>query len=187
MIDVEYGRRPVTMLKPGIRVRTKDNGYQPVRWVASRRLGAKALAEDPSLRPVRIRAGALGFGLPATDIVVSPQQCVLLGGWRCELLFGEDEVLVPAAALVNDVSITPERDVEEVTYFHFLLDTHEIVYCNGAETECFHPSAGLRGIGKPKRNELYRLFPELEYEPAAFGSRERAAVPRRRSEVSRLI
>ncbi len=174
VIDVEGGQTRVEDLKVGDMVRTKDNGYQPIRWIASRTLTARDFAVDPSLRPIRIQAGALGEAKPARDLMVSPQHCVLLDDWRCELLFGEDEVLVAAQALLNDHSITVDHDSEEVTYYHFLFDTHQIVYSNGAETESFHPaSVDVQGLGAAKCDELYRIFPALKADIYALGAHAR--------------
>ncbi len=105
---------------------------------------------------------------------MSPQHCVLLDDWRCELLFGEDEVLVPARSLLNDHSIVIDRDSDDVTYFHFLFDTHQIVYSNGAETESFHPaSMDVEDLGSAKCEELFRIFPALKSDVYALGAHAR--------------
>ncbi len=183
MIEVLGGFEAVEDLQVGDLVRTKDNGYQPVRWVASRTLTQADFAADPALRPIRIKAGALGDAKPAKDLIVSPQHCVVLDDWRCELLFGEDEVLAPARALLNDNTIIIEHGREEVTYYHFLFDQHEIVYSNGAETESFHPSAGLDAVDAAKLDELFKLFPQLELDAASFGPHARATLQPYEAEV----
>ena len=60
MIDVPGGQKLVEELQVGDLVRTKDNGYQSIRWIASRTLSAADFAADKSLRPIRIKSGALG-------------------------------------------------------------------------------------------------------------------------------
>jgi hypothetical protein len=116
-------------------------------------------------------------------LIVSPQHCVLLDDWRCELLFGEDEVLAPARALINDNSITVDHGCEEVTYYHFMFDRHEIVYSNGAETESFHPSTGFDAVDADKRDELFKLFPQLETDAMTFGPHARATLQVYEAEV----
>jgi hypothetical protein len=170
LIEVEGGVKPVEDLLPGDRVRTKDSGYQPLQWIASRRLGADELARNPDIRPIRIRAGALGADMPRTDLVVSPQHRMLVDDWRCEALFGETEMLAPAKALVNDRSITVDHDAVEVQYFHFMFDKHEIVYANGVESESFHPGDfGLSTLDEAALNELFLVFPHLAHDVNAFG------------------
>lgn len=189
LIEVRGGFKPVEDLEIGDMVRTKDNGHQPVRWVAARKLDAAALAADPSLRPIRIRAGALGQthtgeAKPARDLVVSPQHCVLIDDWRCELLFGEEEVLAPARSLLNDHSITVDHAALDVTYHHFMFDRHEIVYSNGAETESYHPGAGgFQALDSAKRDELFRIFPQLEQDSRSYGPQARATLKSHEAEV----
>jgi len=181
MIDALGGAKPVEELAVGDMVRTKDSGYQPIRWIASRTMTKAEFAADPALRPIRIKAGALGSEpgalKPARDLVVSQQHCVLIEDWRCEFLFGEDEVLAPALALLNDSTITIDRTSAEVTYYHFMFDQHEIVYSNGVETESFHPAAaGTDLLDDAKRTELFKLFPQLENNIDAFGPQARATL-----------
>jgi len=177
MIAIKGGKKPVEELCVGDLVKTKDNGYQPVRWVGARRLGRLAFKSDPNLRPIRIKAGALGENKPQSDLIVSQQHCVLLDDWRCELLFGEEEVLAPARALLNDSTVTIDRTSGKVTYYHFMFDQHEIVYSNGVETESFHPSAGgLDALDEAKRDEVFKLFPDLEVDEASFGPKARATL-----------
>ena len=155
------GARPVEALKPGDRVLTRDSGYLPLRWVGRRHLGRDLLAADPALRPVLIRAGALGAGLPARDMMVSRQHRMLVRGPRAELLFGEGEVLVRALHLLGLPGIE-EADVAEVTYLHILFDRHEIVMADGAWTESFQPGDhALGGLDADQRAELLAIFPEL--------------------------
>lgn len=177
LIELQDGLKPVEDLRVGDMVRTKDNGFQPVRWVASVTLTADDFTADPALRPIRIRAGALGPQKPVRDLVVSQQHCVLIDDWRAELLFGEDEVLAPAVALMNDSTVVIDRSGTTVTYYHFMFDQHEIVYSNGVETESFHPSANsIDGIDALKRAELFDLFPQLEVNAETFGPRARATL-----------
>ena len=184
VIDVKGGRKLVEDLCVGDLVRTKDNGYQPIRWIASRRLTDTDFAIDPSLRPIRIKAGALAENKPARDLLVSPQHCVLLDDWRCELLFGEDEVLVPAQSLLNDSTITIDHQIGDVTYYHFLFDTHQIVYSNDAETESFHPaSIESADLGAAKCAELFRIFPALQADVWALSPHVRPTLQPYEAEV----
>ena len=164
MVETKDGLVAVENLVPGQRVLTRDNGYQPVRWIGRRRLSAAELAARPQLQPVRIGRGALGQGLPEVDMVVSPQHRMLLTGTRAELFFGEAEVLAAALHLVGNPGI--ERlVVDEVTYLHIMFDAHEIIRADGAWTESFQPGdMTLRGLDDPQRDELFAIFPELRHQ-----------------------
>lgn len=73
----------------------------------SRVLEVADLVVQPQLCPIRIAAGALGFGLPVRDMVVSPQHRMLIEGPRAEMLFGEAEVLVAATHLTRLAGVEP--------------------------------------------------------------------------------
>jgi hypothetical protein len=165
LIRTATGQVPVEEISAGDMVLTKDGGPRPVRWVGSRRLSPAELSADPSLRPIRIAASALGDDLPSRELTVSPQHRVLVSDWRAELLFGDAEVLVPAKALVNDHSIRMDTSLEPTEYFHLMFDDHEVIFTEGAATESFHAGQySLRELGDAARVELHKLFPEL-FEP----------------------
>ncbi|MDF0600827.1 Hint domain-containing protein [Psychromarinibacter sp. C21-152] len=171
LIEVEGGFKRVEELTPGDMVMTKDSGYQPLQWIASRKLGRADLARNPKIRPITIKAGALGENLPEADLTVSPQHRMLVKDWRCEALFGETEMLAPAKALVNDHTVTVDHAAEEVEYFHFMFEQHEIVYANGVESESFHPGDfGLSTLDQATLEELFQIFPHLEQDVDAFGA-----------------
>lgn len=156
------GEVPVEDLRRGDQVMTMDGDPQPVRWIGARRLSAAELRADPSKYPIRFAPGALGRGRPERALLVSPQHRMLLADWRAELLFGEDQVLVPAMSLVNDHSIRRDTDLDTVEYFHILFDTHEIIFTEGAPTESFHPGKyALAELDAGVREELFDLFPHL--------------------------
>ncbi len=90
---------------------------------------------------------------------MSPQHKVLVTGWRAELFFGENEVLVAAAHLVNADTIhrAPRR---HVTYHHLMFDAHEILLADGVPSESFYPGDYI--LQDPDlRDEVEDLFPEM--------------------------
>ncbi len=161
---IETARGPVAAsdLVVGDMVRTRDAGFQPVRWVGQRRLSAARLAQARNLVPIRIKAGALGANTPATDLVVSPQHRVLVRSRIAQKMFGVDEVLVAAKQLLQIDGIDLATDLAGVTYVHLLLDDHAIVFSNGAETESLHTGTeALKSVGPAARDEIFSIFPEL--------------------------
>ncbi|MFU8835015.1 MAG: Hint domain-containing protein [Roseovarius sp.] len=161
LIATPRGEVPVEHLREGDRVITRDNGMQEIRWIGARSLDAGDLMAAPTLRPVLIRAGALGNGLPERDMLVSPQHRLLLTSERAALYFGEREVLAAARHLTGMAGID-EVQASGVTYVHFLCDRHEVVLSDGAWTESFQPGEQVMdGMGAPAREEIFTLFPEL--------------------------
>ena len=161
-IETPRGAVAVEDLRPGDLVLTRDRGAQPLRWVGSSRVDGGTLASTPRLRPIRIRAGALGQHAPAQDLLVSPQHRILVRSKIAQRMFGAAEVLVAAKQLVLLDGIDVAEDLAEIEYFHLLFDRHEVVISNGAETESLYtgPQA-LRSVGPAARQEILDLFPQL--------------------------
>lgn len=86
------GPRAIEDIAVGDLVLTVDRGPQPVRWRGKRKLDAIDLHIAPHLRPIRIKAGALGPDLPERDLVVSPQHRILVSSDLARELTGADEV-----------------------------------------------------------------------------------------------
>lgn len=167
LIECENGPRAVETLRPGDLVATADHGLRPVRWVGKRHLGPDELALNPNFAPVLIRAGAMGGGLPWSDLTVSPQHRVWVSDWRAELLFGEGEVLVPAKALIDGKGILP-APVHEVTYWHILFDRHEIVRSNGLLSESLHPGEMAESaLGPAEWDTVSGQVPDIAGRPTA--------------------
>jgi hypothetical protein len=162
MISGVHGAMSIESLNVGDLIQTKDHGPQPVRWIGSTKLGARTLTSLPNLRPIRIRAGALGLNTPAADLLVSPQHRVLVRSKIAQKMFNTDEVLVAAKQLLQLDGVALAEDLEEVEYFHILFDNHEIIKSNGAETESlFTGVQALKSVGVAARGEIHALFPEL--------------------------
>lgn len=169
LIDTPDGPRLVETLGPGDRVTTLGNGSRPLRWVGRRRVAAVELLAYPALRPVAFGAGALGN---TRELLVSPQQRMLIDDWRAAVYFGEDRVLVGAQALVDDQAARVTLPPGGIDYVMLLCDRHEVLLAEGALSESFHPGqAGLQALPAEERARLAEAVPEPEL------LRRRAAFP----------
>ncbi len=156
LIVTPRGLCPVETLRPGDLVQTLDNGLQPLLWSGKAHIPQSVLIEDIRFRPVLVRKDAFGPGQPNRDMHLSQQHRVLVRGWRAELFYGENEILVPIAKLVNDTTILIDHAVRDITYVHLLFGSHEIIWGDGLLSESFLPSA-LHD--SPTQQEILRLFP----------------------------
>jgi hypothetical protein len=96
----------VEALRPGDAVLTADGRVDVVHRLC--RQTVAPLSGDPAgLLPVRLRAGALGEGVPRRDLLLSPHQAVLIDG-----------VLVQAGALVNGSSIVRCAEMSAAVVYH---------------------------------------------------------------------
>jgi hypothetical protein len=134
------GNVPVESVCIGDLLVTRFGGIRPVKWIGRQSYDWRFVAKNPERRPVRIRAGALGDGTPARDLLVSGGHSVLLG-----------DTLVLARALVNGVSIVDEPVPEHaecappLDYFQVDFFTHDCVIAEGVFAESFADGPGLRG------------------------------------------
>ncbi|WP_370213401.1 Hint domain-containing protein [Roseovarius sp.] len=189
MIETAEGPRAIETLRPGDLIETRDHGLQPLRLLPSRHIGAEELQQRPNLRPVRIRADSIAPGVPSRDTLVSPQHRILSQSLIARRLFGNDEVLIAAAALTKLPGIEKAEEVEEITYIHLVLDDHQIVTGDGLASESFYcgPNA-MQSLSPEALAELQAIFPDMKHwapghmppraRPFALGSGRRELVRR---------
>ncbi|MDJ1008549.1 MAG: Hint domain-containing protein [Paracoccaceae bacterium] len=166
-ITTPDGPRAVETLKAGDAVVTRDNGTERLRWTGFREVEGRGRHA-----PVRFATGSIGNGAP---LVVSPQHRMVVRGWRAELLSGHAEMLVAAAHLVNERTVT-RMPVPAIRYHHIMCAGHEIVFAEGAETETLDPA----GAAARAEREIMAHAPGMN--PAAP-----TALPAARSFEARLL
>lgn len=155
------GPRPVEALRARDMVLTRDHGAQPLRWVGHSTLDWTALRRHAHLRPILIRKGALGGGLPDRDMQVSPNHRLVVRGEAALVPVIGDEALVAAKHLVNNRGVH-EVDALGVTYVLLMFERQEIISINGVWTESYQPGdAATQARSNAQRTELLELFPGL--------------------------
>ena len=124
---IQTPRGPVAVedLAEGELVVTASGEAVRIVWIGHRRVRCALHPAPEKVRPVRIRAGAFGDGLPACDLWLSPDHAV----------FAED-VLIPARLLVDDGGVT-QVEVVEVEYFHVELPRHDVILAEGLPVESY--------------------------------------------------
>ncbi|MDO6485435.1 choice-of-anchor L domain-containing protein [Shimia thalassica] len=179
MILTVNGEVAVEALETGDMVLTRDNGFQPIRWIGSSECVAKG--KDA---PIRFEAGALG---QHEVVEFSQNHRVLINSPSAGLLFGENEVLVKAKDLVNDKTIRRREDSKPVKYVHMLFDRHEIVRGNGLDSESYHPGREtLDGFDQETRDEILRLMPNMDA-MMGYGYGPTARISLRKHEAKALL
>ncbi len=154
-IKTENGETLIEDLQVGDLVVTDGNGLQPIRWIGQRTVKATG-----HFAPVCIAKGALGN---TRDLLVSPAHRMVVSGARAQLLFSEDEVMVPAKALIDGDKIYRKAG-GEVTYFHILFSAHEVIFAEGAAAESLYlggAEVSKSGLSDETLAEVRALFPEL--------------------------
>ena len=146
-IATASGEVLVEDLQIGDLIRTLHAGVQKIRWIGQQSYDGRFIAGNRAALPVCIQADAIGAGIPARDLWVSPGHAICIDG-----------VLVHASYLVNGASIIQAEHVESVTYYHIELDSHEVIFAENCPAESF---LGERFRGQFHNAASYRaLYPE---------------------------
>ena len=107
---------------------TADGDVVTVRWLGRQTL-RKLFTQPERMRAVRIAAGALGHGVPHTDLIVTADHGLVIGDY-----------VVNASALVGapGVDFVPLEEIGDVVvYYHIETEGHRVVLANGAPAETF--------------------------------------------------
>ncbi len=96
-----------------------------VVWTGWRGLNCRNHPRPQDVLPVRVHAGAFGPGVPARDVVLSPDHAVF-----------QDGHLVPIRYLLNGATIVQEA-AGSITYWHVELDRHSVVSAAGLPVESY--------------------------------------------------
>ncbi len=129
-----HGPVAVEALRIGDTVCLASGGTRPIRWIGRRHLDLTRHPNPAAARPIRIRAGAFAAGVPARDLLVSPDHALFT-----------NSVLIPARLLVNGATILVEAACSAVTYWHIELDAHDVLLAEGLPAESYLDT-GNRGV-----------------------------------------
>ena len=126
-IETAEGERRIEDLAIGDLLPTMFGGLRPVQWIGRYPIKksdpAKPWTKDAL--PVRIARSALAPNVPHADLYVTAHHSLLIDG-----------ALVPAQMLVNGTTITHyEPAGDELEFFHVKLESHDVVYAEGAPAE----------------------------------------------------
>ncbi len=147
-----------------------DGTEKPVRWLGHRHIDLSRHPRPTEVLPVRIRAGAMGEGLPHRDLLVSPGHRMMLdGGLVCAV------DLVNGATVVQDVPASVE-------YWHVELDVHDVILAEGVPAKSYQDTGNRAGFDNGAVTVLHPVLdgeaatPCLPYAGASRALRERLAL-----------
>ena len=127
-ISTPSGDRLVQELQIGDEVQTLA-GRKTIKWIAYNKFTKEeGRAWHDNVMPIRVARFAIDDRTPHRDLYLSPLHCIFI-----------NEALVPLMYLINEASIaqgTPS-EMSAMEYYHVELDTHEVIYAEGALVESF--------------------------------------------------
>jgi len=127
-VSTPVGERAVEDLQIGDQVLTLS-GPMAIKWIGYNKFTKEeGRAWPDSVMPIRIARFAIDERSPHSDLYLSPLHCVFL-----------NEALIPVKFLVNDTSVAQgaPSDTSAIEYYHIDLETHEVMYAEGALVESF--------------------------------------------------
>lgn len=136
LIATPTGAAAVETLRIGGSVLTAEGRAVPVMWIGHQT--AYKFFAGARVQPVRIRAGALGDGLPHSDLTVTANHGMVIDG-----------LVINASALVNGSTIDFVPLVklpDHATYYHVETENHDVILANGAPAETFLDCPGRQAF-----------------------------------------
>jgi Hint domain len=123
-IATTRGLVPVEAIHRGDRVCTVlDGDTAEVIWVGRRKLDCARHPNSSKVWPIRVSAHAFGRGMPATDLLLSPDHAVYV-----------DQMLIPIRLLVNAHTVRQEL-IDRIAYHSIELAQHDVLLANGMPVE----------------------------------------------------
>jgi len=127
-ISTPSGDRLVQDLRIGDEVQTLA-GRKTIKWIGYNKFTKEeGRAWHDSVMPIRVARFAIDEHTPHCDLYLSPWHHIFL-----------NQALIPVMYLINEASIaqgTPS-EVSALEYYHVELDTHEVIYAEGALVESY--------------------------------------------------
>jgi hypothetical protein len=157
-ISTPSGDRLVQELQIGDEVQTAA-GRKAIKWIGYNKFTKEeGRAWQDSITPIRVARFAIDDHTPRCDLYLSPLHCIFL-----------NETLIPVMYLINEASIAQgmPSDMSAIGYYHIDLDTHEVIYAEGALVESFFDDGSNR--------ENFSNF--VQYERLYGGERQSKMTP----------
>jgi hypothetical protein len=130
-ISTPSGDRLVQDLRIGDEVQTLA-GRKTIKWIGYNKFTKEeGRAWQDSVMPIHVARFAIDDHTPYRDLYLSPLHCIFF-----------NEALIPVMYLINETSIaqsTPS-EMSAMEYYHVELDTHEVIYAEGALVESYDGS-----------------------------------------------
>ncbi len=131
------GEIPVEHLRIGDRVVSQFGGTVPIAWLGHRQVTCANHPRPQDVWPVRVQAGAFAPGIPARNLLLSPDHAIF------DATAG---ILIPVRYLLNGASIA-QLPVASVTYWHVELATHDVLIAEGLPAESYLDTGNRGGFG----------------------------------------
>lgn len=145
-IRTPSGDVPVETLRIGDLITTPDSKSIKIKWIGRRKY-SPPIPDNNDIIPILIKTDAFSPNVPDRDLSISPHHGIIV-----------DTYIVPAGALINDLTIYQNTDIININYYHIHTEKHEIIIANNTPVETFVDVDNLRMFDNAE--EFYSLYPE---------------------------
>jgi hypothetical protein len=123
------GEAQIEDLGVGDLVKTMRGEDLPIKWIGRNTFRRSGAFWPKSVIPIRVSRFAIDDHTPHADLYLSPRHALFIDGFLMEV-----------RDLVNGTSIAPvvAPDMETIEYFHIVLNTHEVIWAEGAPAESYN-------------------------------------------------
>ena len=155
-IRAEHGEVTVETLVQGDRLITQNG---KLVTVVSVKIETRTATSDEA-HPVMIERGSLGRGLPRRDVLVAPDQNIVLSHANLERLFDCTSVMAEARHLtaLDGVQVVP--DDTPISYARVEFEQSEVVYCSGLPGQSHGSPICYSKVPKLSRDDILRFAKE---------------------------
>ncbi len=169
IMATEDGPVAVEDLLPGVRIETRDAGYQPLMWIGTITLLPNQQPGPTPSRLFRIPVDSFGPQRPTPDLMLAPHARLLHRNDRLRQVVRDESALAPVTAFEDGQSVIRVAPASPVSVYHLAFRDHHILRVNGIEIESFHPGIDLvNRIGGDGLRLFMSFFPHV-HTVAEFG------------------
>lgn len=163
IMATEEGPVAIEDLVPGMRLETRDSGFQTLMWVGSTIITTqKPMAHMPA-RLFRIPVDSFGPSRPMPDLMLAPHARLLHRSPKLMEVRHENEALTPITAFEDGYSVIRVAPVSPVNVYHIAFKEHHILRANGLEIESYHPGFEItQKISGDTLRQFVSLFPHID-------------------------
>lgn len=163
IIATEEGPIAIEDLVPGIKVETRDSGFQPLAWIGTTTIAPSLPLAHMPARLFRVPVDSFGPSRPMPDLMLAPHARLLHRSSKMQEVFGHDSAVTNITAFEDGYSVIRVAPASPVSVYHLAFHEHHILRANGLEIESFHPGPDLpRQIGGDSLRQFMSFFPHLQ-------------------------
>jgi len=163
IMATEDGPVAVEDLLPGMKIETRDAGFQPLVWIGTITIAPQMPLAHMPARLFRIPVDSFGPSRPMPDLMLAPYARLLHRSPKLMDVVHDDSALTPITAFEDGYSVIRVAPASAVNVYHLAFRDHHILRANGLEIESFHPGDDLTNrIGGDSLRLFLSIFPHVD-------------------------